>query len=50
MRVGVGEESSKWRSVRKNVNERVYAVFGSKFDHSKFVFKGSSRIFGKASM
>ena len=31
----------------KKVNERVYTVFGSKFDLSKFVFKGSSRIFGE---
>lgn len=29
------------------MNEGVYTVFGSKFDQSKFVFKGSSRIFGE---
>lgn len=37
MRVGVGEESSKWRSVRKNVNEQVYAVFGSLTTASLFL-------------
>lgn len=29
------------------MSKRVYTVLGGKFDQNKFVFKGSSRIFGE---